>query len=56
MCINSSLEKITQKTTQKIKLNNNYMLYYSSEINLWMTVVIVRRLTIKSQEIFNREL
>ena len=22
MCINSSLEKITQKTTQKIKLNN----------------------------------
>lgn len=23
MCINSSLEKITQKTTQKIKLNNN---------------------------------
>ncbi len=25
MCINSSLEKITQKTTQKIKLNNNQL-------------------------------
>lgn len=25
ICINSSLEKITQKTTQKIKLNNNQL-------------------------------
>lgn len=25
MCINSSLEKTTQKTTQKIKLNNNQL-------------------------------
>ena len=25
MCINSALEKTTQKTTQKIKLNNNQL-------------------------------
>ena len=25
MCINSTLEKITQKTTQKVKLNNSQL-------------------------------